>query len=51
MARLLSVATLCSLEKISRNLDMPEYVTFYWRKLENQKDQWVLKVEIHNYVE
>jgi ubiquitin-protein ligase len=51
MAKLLSVATLCSLEKISRNLDMPEHVTFYWRKLENQKEQWVLKVEIQNYVE
>ena len=51
MAKLLSVATLCSLEKMSRNLDMPDYVTFVWRKLENQKDQWVLKVEIQNYVE
>mmetsp|Transcript_463 Transcript_463/g.473 ORF Transcript_463/g.473 Transcript_463/m.473 type:complete len:94 (+) Transcript_463:533-814(+) len=51
MAKLISVATLCSLEKIIRNLDMPEYVTFVWRKLENQKDQWVLKVEIQNTVE
>lgn len=51
MAKLLSVATLCSLEKISRNLDMPEYVTFVWRKLEHQKEQWILKVEIQNYVE
>jgi hypothetical protein len=51
MAKLLSVATLCSLEKISRNLDMPEYVTFVWRKLESQKEQWILKVEIQNYVE
>jgi hypothetical protein len=30
---------------------MPEYVTFIWRKLENEKDQWVLKVEIQNTVE
>lgn len=51
MAKLLSVATLCSLEKLTRNLDMPEHVTFVWRKLENQKEQWVLKVEIQNYVE
>jgi hypothetical protein len=51
MAKLLSVATLCSLEKISRNLDMPEYVTFVWRKLESQKEQWILRVEIQNYVE
>ncbi len=51
MAKLLSVATLWSLEKIVRNLDMPEYVTFIWRKMEDQKDQWVLKVEIQNYVE
>jgi hypothetical protein len=51
MARLVAYATLCTLEKISRNLDMPEFVTFIWRKLENQKEQWVLKVEIQNYVE
>lgn len=52
MAKLLSVATLCSLEKITRNMDMPEYITFMWRKLDNQKEQWVLKVEIqNNYVE
>lgn len=51
MAKLLAVATLCSLEKISRNLDMPEFVTFCWRKLENQKEQWILKVEIQNNVE
>lgn len=51
MAKLLSVATLWSLEKLTRNLDMPEYVTFVWRKLEGQKEQWVLKVEINNYVE
>lgn len=35
--KLISVATLCSLEKIIRNLDMPEYVTFVWRKLEAQE--------------
>ncbi|CAI2370866.1 unnamed protein product [Moneuplotes crassus] len=51
MAKLLTVATLCSLEKIVRNLDMPEYVTFIWRKMEDQRYQWVLKVEIQNYVE
>ena len=51
MAKLLSVTTLCSLEKIIRNLDMPEYVTFVWRKLETEKEQWILKVEIQNTVE
>ena len=51
MAKLLSVTTLWSLEKIIRNLDMPEYVTFVWRKLETEKDQWILKVEIQNTVE
>ena len=34
--KLISVATLCSLEKIIRNLDMPEYVTFVWRRVEGQ---------------
>lgn len=47
-AKLISAATLCSLEKIVRNLDTPELVTFVWRKLENQKDQWSLKVEVKN---
>lgn len=46
MAKLLSAATLWSLEKIVRNLDTPDLVTFVWRKLENQKDQWSLKVEV-----
>ena len=34
-ARLLSVATLCSLERIVRNLDMLENVTFIWRQIDN----------------
>lgn len=46
MAKLLSGATLWSLEKIVRNLDSPDLVTFVWKKLENQKDQWSLKVEV-----
>jgi ubiquitin-protein ligase len=35
--KLISVATLCSLEKIIRNLDMPEYVTFVWRRVGNNR--------------
>ena len=46
MAKLLSAATLWSLEKIVRNLDTPDIVTFIWRKLESHKDQWNLKVEV-----
>ena len=46
MAKLLSAATLWSLEKIVRNLDTPDIVTFIWRKLESHKDQWSLKVEV-----
>ena len=45
MAKLISVATLCSLEKIVRNLDMPDSATFIWRKIDKQ-EQWVLKLEI-----
>lgn len=47
MARLLSVATLCSLERIIRNLDMPDSATLVWRQIEHEP-QWTLKVEISN---
>ena len=32
--KLISVATLCSLEKIVRNLDFPDCVTFVWRQID-----------------
>ncbi len=45
--RLLSVATLCTLERIVRNLDFPDSATFIWREIPDQP-QWTLKVEITN---
>ena len=47
MVRLISVATLCSLEKIVRNLDMPDSATFIWRSV-GDEEPWVLKLEIQN---
>lgn len=44
-ARLISVATLCSLERVIRNLDMPESVTLGFRKID-EREPWTLKVEI-----
>ena len=48
IAKLLTYATIQSLERIKRNLDQPDTVTFYWRKTEGQKEAWTFKAIMEN---
>ena len=48
VARLVAWATLPSLEQIRRNLDNPDSITFIWRKVEVEKEQWNLSLIMQN---
>ena len=45
VARLMAWATLASIEQIRRNTDIPDSVTFVWRKVD-ERDPWQLTVTI-----
>ncbi len=45
VARLISWATLPSLEQLRRNLDNSDYLTFQWRKVDH-RDPWILDVDM-----
>jgi hypothetical protein len=44
VAKLTSWATLSALEKIRHRLDPDDFIQFFWRRLPDQKEPWVLNV-------
>lgn len=47
MAKLTSWATLSALERIRHRLEPDDYLQFFWRRLPNQKEPWVLNVQMN----
>jgi hypothetical protein len=47
VVRLLSLATLPTLEQIKRNFDHPDAVTFVWRQID-EREPWSLNVIMQN---
>jgi len=44
VAKLTSWATLSALEKIRHRLEPDDFIQFFWRRLPDQKEPWVLNV-------
>ena len=47
VAKLTSWATLSALEKIRHRLEPDDFIQFFWRRLPDQKEPWVLNVQMN----